>query len=66
MKNASAKKGFSIALFQAVKELQDDGDGATAEDMSDRTVPSVVMRREKHHAVANEAEERLRMLENIN
>lgn len=66
LKNTSAKKGFSIALFNAVKELNDDGDGATAEDNSDCTVPSVAARREKHHAVANEAEEQLRHLENIN
>ena len=74
MKGRSAQKGFSLQLFQAVKELKetDDCDGAESEDeeemtedMSEGTVPSVVGRRMKHHEVATEVEERLRKLENI-
>ena len=55
-----------------MKELKEDGDGASdepesmiKEDMSEGTVPSVINRRQKHKVVANETEEHLRKLENI-
>lgn len=68
-KGLPANKGFSLQLFQAVKELKetDDCDGTNSDemvsqDMSEGTVPSVVGRRQKHQEVANETEEHLRKL----
>ena len=56
--------GFSIQLHSALEELEEDDNDSVAK-MSIGSVPSVVKRRKKHQAVANETEEQLHKLEQI-